>query len=214
MCEDTTFVTHIERKEEAHEENTVTLTHESIMAQALDKYKVLVEKGEWLKKSEQELEFIAMKAEWEVTKKNKRLQQTPRQNRQARSEREGQEGGPRNTGKFAWKAQAPKDGEPHAKTVNGKNYIYCPHHGDTKWVLEVNRKGALHATGCFAKKRAESESGGSSQASITTEMTANTSTTAFTPTKGQKSCARALTTVMMEEDVSLMTEDEILPMKE
>ena len=32
-------------------------------------------------------------------------------------------------------------GEPQAKTVNNKDYIYCPHHSDTKWVLKVNSEG-------------------------------------------------------------------------
>jgi hypothetical protein len=36
----------------------------------------------------------------------------------------------------------------HKKTVNGKAYIHCPHHGDTKWVLKVNQQGFEHKTGC------------------------------------------------------------------
>jgi hypothetical protein len=32
--------------------------------------------------------------------------------------------------------------------VNGKAYIHCPHHGDTKWVLKVNQQGVEHKTGC------------------------------------------------------------------
>jgi hypothetical protein len=54
----------------------------------------------------------------------------------------------RNTGKFAWKAVAPKTGEAHEKSVNGKAYVHCPHHPGTSWVLKINRQGVEHKTGC------------------------------------------------------------------
>jgi hypothetical protein len=50
--------------------------------------------------------------------------------------------------KFAWKLVAPKTGEPQEKTVEGKAYIYCPHHAATKWVLKINQEGIEHRTGC------------------------------------------------------------------
>jgi hypothetical protein len=60
----------------------------------------------------------------------------------------------RNTGDFAWKSVAPKAGEAHEKTVKGKDYIYCPHHGDTKWALKISLlAGIEHKTGC--RKMAE-----------------------------------------------------------
>jgi hypothetical protein len=46
---------------------------------------------------------------------------------------------------------SPKAGEPDFKTVNGRKYIYCPHHQITKWVLEVNQHGVTHRTGCRAR---------------------------------------------------------------
>jgi hypothetical protein len=45
--------------------------------------------------------------------------------------------------KFEWKTIAPKDGEPHEKRFEGKDYIYCPRHGRIKWVLKQG-----HAGGC------------------------------------------------------------------
>jgi hypothetical protein len=152
-CEDKGFVEYVQRKEEMHKENLITLTLETIMRMALDKYKVLVEKDKWMKKNSQELEFIAIKAELEETKK--KLQQIKRQPN-TKSKSDGSSGGysaPRNTGKFAWKSIAPSTGEPHKKTFEGRNYIYCPHHGETKWVLEINRRGIKHVDGCNEKKK-------------------------------------------------------------
>jgi hypothetical protein len=45
--------------------------------------------------------------------------------------------------KWAWKDVAPSAGQPVEKTFDGKEYIFCPHHPTTKWVL---KKG--HETGC------------------------------------------------------------------
>ena len=63
--------------------------------------------------------------------------------------------------KWAWKLQAPKAGQPQQKTFQSKEYIYCPHHETTKWVLKVNKKGLDHATNCEARGQAQ---GGSQQA--------------------------------------------------
>jgi hypothetical protein len=59
----------------------------------------------------------------------------------------------KNDVKFAWKLGPPKSGEPKTKKFNGRNYIYCPHHERTCWVLEINNEGIEHRTGC--KKMAE-----------------------------------------------------------
>jgi hypothetical protein len=48
-----------------------------------------------------------------------------------------------NTGQWAWKDIAPKTGEALHKTVLGKEYVYCPNHATTKWVL-----ASKHKDGC------------------------------------------------------------------
>jgi hypothetical protein len=114
-----------------------------LMQVALEKFKVLTDKGAWMVKSEQELEFIALKA-WKIEQTGKK----PPANRPAKVESDGTK---KKADKFAWKLVSPKAGEPDAKTVNGKKYIYCPHHGQTRWVLEVNHSGVTHRTGCRAR---------------------------------------------------------------
>lgn len=146
MCEDEEFVKCIKRKEDNHEEHTITLTQTSIMKLALNECKALVEKGQWSQKTPQELEFVTMKAELADT--CKKLQQTGKQQKQPSNKPVNG-----NTGKFAWKNIAPKPGEPHFKTANGKEHIHCPNHVETVWVLKTNGRRILHSTGCLAMKK-------------------------------------------------------------
>jgi hypothetical protein len=143
-CGDTLFTKYVGRKEEEYEDGSNNLTSTQLMQLALEKFKVLTDKGEWMVKSEQELDFIALKA-WKLEQSGKK----PQASRPARVESDGTK---KKAGdKFAWKLVAPKAGEPDFKTVNGKKYIYCPHHQSTKWVLEVNQRGVTHRTGCRAR---------------------------------------------------------------
>jgi hypothetical protein len=48
-----------------------------------------------------------------------------------------------NTGDWAWKDVAPKSGEALYKMVSGKEYVHCPNHATTKWVL-----ASKHKDGC------------------------------------------------------------------
>jgi hypothetical protein len=160
-CGDSTFVRYIGRKEEEYEDGTNNVTGNQLMQMALEKFKTLSDKGEWMKKTEEELEFIALRAQLEQMKK-------PAQTRPPRADRpdpKKKKGGD----KFAWKLVPPKAGEPESKTVNGKKYIYCPHHHTTSWVLEVNQQGILHKTGCKAREQAAAASG--SPGSGTTALT-------------------------------------------
>jgi hypothetical protein len=141
-CADKTFVKYISRKEEAFEDGTLTFTDTALMQMALEKFKTLESKGTWLKKTTDELDFIAMQSQI------KELKQNPvKAKKEGKVVKEGKAN--RNTGEYAWKGVAPKAGESHEKTVKNKVYIYCPHHESTKWVLKVNQQGVEHKTGCL-----------------------------------------------------------------
>jgi hypothetical protein len=143
-CADKTFVKYIARKEESFEDGTLTITDTELMQMALEKFKTLSSKGTWLKKTTDELDFIAMQSQI------KELKQNPPKGKDAKGKgKDGKDKTNRNTGKYAWKGVAPKAGEPHEKAVEGKSYIYCPHHESTKWVLKVNNQGVEHKTGCL-----------------------------------------------------------------
>jgi hypothetical protein len=148
-CQDQTFVDYIKTKADNYFDGTITLTPESLMQLGLEKFKILVVNDDWKRKSEAELQFIAMKATLE------KLQQlTPIGDNDSSKESSK----PKKDDKTpSWKKVAPEDNEPHEKTVKGRDYIYCPHHGTTKWVLKVNSKGVDHKTGCTVRLAHEAQ---------------------------------------------------------
>ena len=141
------------------------------------------EKKAWGKKTKEELEFIVMKAELEQAKKS--LNQRPRRTN------DNPRTGPKNDGAWAWKSVARKEGEEHSKKFRGKDYIYCPHHGDTKWVLKVNNGGTDHATGCRIAAAANQQ-----QVALTSSQ--DTKVDKRPPTKNEV-LAKALANVMEEQ---------------
>lgn len=148
-CEDAKFVRYINRKEEEFEDGSITVTSTRLMELADEKYKIIVEKQEWCKKSEEELDFIAMEATIvALTSEVKELKQNPPKTKQPSSRKSDVKAAARNVGKYAWKMKVPGPNEPHEQTRDGKDYIYCPHHANTKWVLRINQQGVDHKTGC------------------------------------------------------------------
>jgi hypothetical protein len=71
----------------------------------------------------------------------------------------------KNVGDYAWKGVAPKAGESKEKTFRSKDYIYCPNHGETKWVLKEK-----HVGGC--KNGSKSTGGGQTITSLTSRLEA------------------------------------------
>jgi hypothetical protein len=70
-CGDSAFIKYIIRKEEEYEDGSSNLTATQLMQVALEKFKTLTYKGEWMVKTKQELEFIALKA-WQLKQINKK----------------------------------------------------------------------------------------------------------------------------------------------
>ncbi|CAB9519769.1 unknown protein [Seminavis robusta] len=152
-CSDTVFVRYIARKQEAYEDGTIGITYDELMKMALEKYKILIDKDLWLKKTDDEHEINALRSELTSLKafpaaKKPSISEggdtaAKKAQRQAKC-----------ADKFAWKLVEPKQGEPKEKTVNNKEYMYCPYHDTTKWVLKINDKGVDHRTGCTKMKEA------------------------------------------------------------
>ena len=133
------------RKEEEYQDGTSNLTEPELMQLALQRKKTIGPK-QWMMKSTKEIEFIAMRAE--LTAMKKKLTQNGKirgvnkpKSKETRPPR-------KNEGKWAWKGVDPKEGEPHAKVVDKKQYVYCPRHDETKWVLKIGRNGLEHTLNC------------------------------------------------------------------
>lgn len=131
------------------------LLAEDLMSIAREKYKTISKRNKWKKKSKKELDFIAMFTELKHVKQQ--LVQNKSGKDKQGNDHEGRpnQAGRKQTGIFAWKNVAPAAGEPRKTDFKGKTYIYCPHHPDTKWVLETNRRGQPHIDHCSMKKKAE-----------------------------------------------------------
>ena len=158
------------------------------MQLALQRMKTIGPK-KWMKKSAEELEFITMRAELTATKKkltqnNKSGGGNKPKSKETRPPR-------KNEGKWAWKGIDSKEGEPHAKVVDKKQYVYCPHHDETKWVLKIGRNGLKHTLNCT--KAAETKAGNTSLVSETETPTAQ-------PTRAQLLLAKALASVMADNE--------------
>jgi hypothetical protein len=156
-CEDKGFQAYMRRKEENYEDGGLQITDEQLMSIALERYKILHDdKKVWMKKTQDEIEFIAMQNE--VTK----LRQNPPTKKQVSGKDDSKLPPVReNDPRWAWKLVAPKAGEAQKKVFQGKTYIFCPFHNTTKWVLETNRRGKDHATNCEDRVKAANSTGGS-----------------------------------------------------
>eukprot|EP00797_Seminavis_robusta_P026615 Sro487_g152930.1 n/a (451) ;mRNA; f:41328-42680 len=162
-CADLKFVKYIAWKQIAYEDGTIDLDHTELMKIALERYKVLVDRKLWLKKTEQEMEILTLKAEIvELKRPGSSAKKAGAANPGKATPAKG-----KTDDKYAWKQIAPKDGEAQEKTVGGKEYVFCPHHNTTKWVLKVNDKGIVHRTGCTKMKEAQagSSAGGKNKTS-------------------------------------------------
>jgi hypothetical protein len=150
-CGDERFVAYMTHRQDCYLDGRDDFTADQLMKVALEKFKTIGE--EWGQQTDRDLEFIAMQTKIKQLEQN--AKKTPKVRDSDKKEKASPSGTNKNKGRWAWKGIAPKDGEPHEKKVDGKLYIFCPHHGDTKWVLETNAKGIKHKTGCT--KRAEAE---------------------------------------------------------
>lgn len=149
VAENTAFVAYITDLESKYEDGTTaTLSATELMVQAEDKYKTMVEKKTWEIKTKEQKQFMALKTEFEDYKMaNKQATSAPVVPRITRADKRTKtpKGDTTHTptpprgGK--WKHVAPKAGEPTHKKVGEKEFVYCPHHGDLKWVLKSGHIG-------------------------------------------------------------------------
>ena len=134
---DADFTRYIKNKRDLSDDNQTELDVTTFMFQAMIRYKTQKLQNDWMKSGDKELDFVAMAVQAKL-----------KQNGKAAAKKGTKAKFARNTGPYAWKAIPPKAGESHDKKFKGKEYIYCPHHGDTAWVLKVNSQNVDHRTGC------------------------------------------------------------------
>lgn len=138
-AKDEKFVKFIEEKEEKFEEGELTLTADSLMTLASNKYKTRLNKQVWKQPSEQETSIIALKAELAAMKKAGKRSARGKRDKEGgsknKSESDKKQPSKKKKEKPAWMAKPPTDREKAAtergapkKKVDNKVYYWCPHH--------------------------------------------------------------------------------------
>jgi hypothetical protein len=113
--------------------STPELSAYEVMYTAEEYYKHRVTTGEWKENAKTETKglvenAVLLRAEFEAYK----AEITEKYKKRA--------AGRNNDKKFAWKDIEPKGNEPHYKVVGNKDYVFCPNHESTKWVLAEKHK--------------------------------------------------------------------------
>ena len=125
---DRQFVEYIRKKEDAFEEGQ-DIDPDQLMQMALNKYRILVDKGQWNAPSEEQQKIFILQAELEKLKKKKKSPSTSTgqtaTNNNADNKPKKQKG---KKEKPAWMLIKPKDSEPQEKIVDSKQYYWCPNH--------------------------------------------------------------------------------------
>ena len=154
------FRNYIQRKHDMYYDGeTPTLTHETLMASATDKYNYLVNKGKWCQDADPTV--IALSAEVEKLKGQLKLAPALKKHTSEWKKTDGKSTSKPKIGTKtknkknnrdrreqvrdeAWKKVAPATGEPSTKKVKGKTYHWCIHH--MAWTIHTSSECRLGNT--------------------------------------------------------------------
>jgi hypothetical protein len=117
---DKEFIRYIKDRETAYEDGT-DITSNELMTKARNRYKTMLQNGEWNSPTEDEAKIIALQAEMKSFRRGtgKPSDKTPK---------EGEYRKKRNDNRPAWHFEKPKENDPKSKTIDAKQYWWCPTH--------------------------------------------------------------------------------------
>jgi hypothetical protein len=143
MVSDKTFVAYIQDKQSRWEESELEITTSELMTQAENRYKTMKSRETWNAATKEESELIAMRAQLtDMVAMNAELKKI-KKDFGPKGPGRPKEPRTKDDAKWGWKLIAPTDDQPKEKSFDGKEYVYCPFHLETRWVLKKN-----HADGC------------------------------------------------------------------
>ena len=125
---DRQFVAYIKKKEDAFEEGQ-PIDADELMQMALNKYRILVDKGQWNAPTEEQQKIFVLQAEIQQLKKSKKnsSSNTSATTAAASSSKPSKDRKQKKE-KPDWMTKKPSEGEPKQKKVGGKQYYWCPNH--------------------------------------------------------------------------------------
>jgi hypothetical protein len=128
-CKDPEFVDYIKHKKRLYEEGG-DVSFQQLMNWALDFYKTMVEDNSWGQKAEDKDTIIALQAQVQQLMSNKDKKGNKKDSNKDKKKKNKKD---KSNDKAAWKKVPPKDGEKKSKTVDGKEWHWCPKHA--AWVM-------------------------------------------------------------------------------
>jgi hypothetical protein len=139
---DDQFVEYIRGKKSLVFDNTIAnIESDELMRLAGEMYKRLVNSGEWNGSGSNNNTNTKGKAtDDHIVALAAAIQSLQLNNKTGKKTGNTTGAAKKNTGDWKWKDQAPKAGESQFKTFKGKEYVHCPNHKTTKWVLADKHK--------------------------------------------------------------------------
>ena len=148
VVSDQEFVQYIKRKRDMYDEGA-EISPDSLMRDAENKYKTLLQEERWNAMSPEQSQIIALSAQIRKltdgrvnlsnrnkrNKKGKDDEKSPVKAKPNRGKGKGgkKKGKSKSNDKWAWKRVPPKEGDSDEKLVNNVKYFWCPHH--SLWTL-------------------------------------------------------------------------------
>ena len=132
-CSDRKFTEYINRKKDHYEEGG-NLTVDSLMHDALNKYKNIRLEGKWNSLSPEQEKILTLTAQFEDLKdKNLKLSKgltskKPNQRSNKKTMKRTENKKKKSNKDFAWKKVPPKEGAKQTLEKDGKSYHWCPEH--------------------------------------------------------------------------------------
>ena len=134
-CSDPHFVKYIKDRQDEYNDGA-DYTVETMMEKAINKYRNLMEDGEWRQPSEQDKQILALtaalnKLQNKSTKKSTKSDSGTGKKKDTtkKEEKSTDDGKKKKKREYPdWKLKAPADGEPKTKKVQERTYHWCKYH--------------------------------------------------------------------------------------
>lgn len=130
QASDKQFVKYIQTKKDLFDDGELNITPQILMLKAATKYKTMKDEETWNAPSDEQVEIMALKAQ--VSKleiANKKSKKTQTSSTSSKSTKKDEKSNKTKKKRYPpWRYVAPKEGESQKKTVNNRNYFWCPHH--------------------------------------------------------------------------------------
>ena len=134
---DQSFLRFVERLQDDYNRGQ-DMTPETLMEEAENKFKSLVQENSWKQPTDQDKQIVALTAQLEKLQKSKNNKRDGKKDDKDNKTGKGKENKKNNKKNKDNKWRPPDKDEKQPRTIDGKEYWYCPNHGkdnkNPRWV--------------------------------------------------------------------------------